>query len=250
MRPSFALRTLSLPICLSAFSPSGHAAIQFNCSDSLTREVADALVLRCSGVLDVRGDSAGDPNDVLSHAGAVRLHGEQGLSLDNLALAAHTIELTSEQRVVLGNGLVVRALGDVFVGVPPRAQVGQGGTRQDAILNPIAGGAVTIDGSRSGNLVLSAAFMVPAYGTRQPGGSVVVGGGSISGAFFGPIDALGIIDVTNSGVNVSPGNGRYTVPFLTGQTTGSVTSPVPEPGAWVLALVGLGALSLTLRRRG
>lgn len=220
MRPSFALRTLSLAICLSAFSLSGHTAIQFNCSDSLTREVGDALVMRCSGVLDVRGNSAGDPNDVLSHPGAIRLHGEQGLSLDNLTLAAHTIELTSEQRVVLGNGLVVRALGDVFVGVPPRVQVGQGGTRQDAVLNPIAGSVVVNQSLGFGNLTLSPVFVVPADGTKQPGGSVVVGGGSIQLAdntFPTPLPQVG---------------------------------QVPEPGSWALALVGLGALSLGLRRRG
>lgn len=219
MRPSFALRALTLAIGLSAFSLSGHAAIQFTCSDALTSEAGDALVMRCSGVLDVRGDGANDPGSVLSNAVGISLHGELGLSLDRLTLVSPNIVLTSEQRVVLGNELVVRG-GDVDVAVPPRVQVGQGGTRQDAVLNPIAGSTVTVNGSGAGNLVFSPVEVVPAEGIgQQQGGSIVVGGGII----------------------VTEDDSPLLVPQV-GQ--------VPEPGTWALALVGLGALSLRLRRRG
>lgn len=228
MRPSFALRALSLAIGLSAFSLSGHAAIQFNCSDSLTREVGDALVLRCRGVLDVRGDGAGNPNDVLSHAGAIRLHGELGLSLDNLTLVAPTIELTSAQQVVAGNGLAVLAPGGVFVRVPARVQVGQNDTHEYAILDPnhIIAGLVGGDSHIS---VAAPRVVVPTDSmTQQTAGNYVVnGGGSI---------------VVGGGITLAASNDPRVLPL--------VITAVPEPGTQALILVGLGALSLRLRRRG
>jgi hypothetical protein len=221
MRPSFALRALSLAIGLSAFSLSGHAAIQFTCSDALTSEAGEALVMRCSGVLDVRGDGASDPDSVLNNAVGISLHGELGLSLDRLTLVSPNIVLTVGQgQLQLGNELVVDIRGDVHVGLPPRVQLGQGGTRQDAVLRPNASGTVTVNGSGSGNLVFSPVEVVPADGIgQQQGGSIVVGGGII----------------------VTEDNSPLLVPQV-GQ--------VPEPGTCALALVGLGALSLRLRRRG
>lgn len=220
MRRSLTLRTLTLAIGLSAFSLSGHAAIQFNCSDSLTREAGDALVMRCSGVLDIRGDGASDPDSLLSNANGIRLHGELGLSLDGLTLVAPSIDLTVGQGPLqLGQDLVVRAPGGVFVGVP-RVQVGRDDTRQEVVLSPIGGGLVISDGSDIGDVSLTPGFVVRDASVGQVGGSVVVGGGNI--------------DLTDN-------NAPLPAPQV-GQ--------VPEPGTWALALIGLGALSLRPRRRG
>lgn len=221
MRPSLALRTLSLAIGLGAFSLSGHAAIQFTCSDALTREAGEALVMHCSGVLDVRGYGASDPDSVLSNANGIRLHGELGLSLDRLTMVAPSIDLTVGQgQLQLGQDLVVRAPGNVFVGTPPRVQAERGGTRQEVVLSPIGGGLVVSDGSDIGDVSLTPGFVVRDASIGQVGGSVVVGGGSI--------------DLTGN-------NAPLPVPQV-GQ--------VPEPGTWALALIGLGALSLRPRRRG
>lgn len=221
MRPSFAFRALSLAIGLSAFSLSGHAAIQFTCSDALTSEAGESLVMRCSGVLDVRGDGANDPGSVLSNAVGISLHGELGLSLDRLMLVSPNIVLTVGQGPLqLGDELVVTASGgDVHIGVPPRVQLGQGDTRQDAVLRPVAGGTVSVNGAGSGNLVFSP-DVAPTQGIGQQGGSIAVGGGIL----------------------VTEDNSPLLVPQV-GQ--------VPEPGTWALVLGGLGAwgaLALTARR--
>lgn len=210
----FALRALSLALGLSAFSLSGQAAIQFNCSDTLALEAGEALVMRCSGVLDVRGDGASDPDSVLRNATGIRLHGELGLFLDQLTLVAPSIELTAAQgRLQLGLDLVVRG-DDVQIQV-----AGRPGSLRDPALPPIGGGLVITDGSDIDN-------PPPTTGVGdspdRTGGSIVIGGGS------------GSIDLTGGG------------PSLPLPQVGQV----PEPATWALALMGLCALRMGRHRRG
>jgi len=112
---------------LIGLSANAHAALSFNCSESLTIDTTDGFVMRCTGQLDVLGSGPTDPDSVLTNSRSILIEATQGLSIDRLTLAAPSIELRALQ-VTLGNELAlngdavsIQAAGAV-VGTPPAQQ--------------------------------------------------------------------------------------------------------------------------------
>lgn len=92
---------------LIGLSASAHAGLSFNCSESLTIDTTDGFVMRCTGQLDVLGQGSTDPDSALINSQGIRLEATLGLSIDQLTLAAPSIELHAP-KIKLGNALELR----------------------------------------------------------------------------------------------------------------------------------------------
>lgn len=216
MLKSLSMPALALSIGLSATPLSSVAALQFRCSDTLTSDTSNGLIMRCSGVLDVLGDGAHDPDSLLANEAGIRLHGELGLTLDKLTLIAPIIDLSVAQGPLqLGQDVVLRGHGRDDV--RPQVHLSVGGTRPEVPLTPIGGSLVISNGSDVGKLTPGPGFDVVGAPGR-PGGSVVVGAGNLLPTGSGP-----------------------TLPL-------PQVGQVPEPGSWALMLAGLTGL-MGLRKR-
>lgn len=122
---------------LIGLSANAHAALSFNCSESLTIDTTNGFVMHCSGQLDVFGQGATDPDSVLINSQGIRLEATLGLTIDRLTLAAPSIELHAP-KVQLGTELALRGdsidiqASEAFAGTPPALQ--PIGTRPDIAL--------------------------------------------------------------------------------------------------------------------
>lgn len=113
---------------LIGLSASAHAGLSFNCSESLTIDTTNGFVMHCTGQLDVLGQGATDPDSVLTNSQFIRIEASQGLTLDQLTLAAPSIELYSTQKVAFSTN--TRLLADTVniqvqtpsTGTPPALQ--------------------------------------------------------------------------------------------------------------------------------
>lgn len=226
---------------LIGLSANAHAALSFNCSETLTVDTTNGFVMRCTGQLDVFGLSATDPDSVLANSQFIRIEATQGLSLTKLTLDAPTIELFSTRKVELG--LETRVLADTIniqvqldlPGTPSGAVVHTSGstlTPQPIVIRPDT--SQELDPNRfpplGGSVDLSSGANVsqdgpsgPATPLPWPGGEVVIHG-----------DINGPSLVTN---------GTMT------STLQLVTPAVPEPSTWALLMGGMGLLAF-MRRRG
>lgn len=92
---------------LIGLSANAHAALSFNCSESLTIDTTNGFVMHCTGQLDVFGQGATDPDSALINSLGIRLEATQGLSIDQLTLAAPSIELHAP-RISQGHALELR----------------------------------------------------------------------------------------------------------------------------------------------
>lgn len=104
---------------LIGLSANAHAALSFNCSESLTIDTTNGFVMHCTGQLDVLGQGATDPDSVLTNSQFIRIEATKGLSLDQLTLAAPSIELYSAQNVAFSaNTTLIADTIDIQVKTP------------------------------------------------------------------------------------------------------------------------------------
>lgn len=226
---------------LIGLSANAHAALSFNCSETLTVDTSNGFVMHCTGQLDVFGQGATDPDSVLKNSQFIRIEATQGLSLTKLTLDAPTIELFSTRKVELS--LETRVFADTVniqvqtpsSGTPSGVHFGTGGTTltpQPIVIRP--GTLQELDPNRvpslGGSVDLSSGANVsqggpsgPATPLPWPGGEVVIHG-----------DINGPSLVTN---------GTMT------STLQLATTAVPEPSTWALLLSGLGLVAFMRRRR-
>lgn len=244
MSAAISLKPLAAALLLCA-AASAQATIDatdvsLHCSDALSINDVDGLVVRCSG--DLRVSGAG-PDSVLRGARSVTLQAASDLRLDDLHIVSPRIVLDAP-RVSLGNqarldashhptgsdrgSIVLRTGGDLRLG---------------AGLDP---NRVNVTVEPGGSVVMAVNFSGVVFGSMfQPGGNLSVAsgfvGGSVSGVRF------------NAGTNVTgaalSAPSRYIAPFLLAQASTASLSPVPEPTTWALLLGGISALGFLRRRR-
>lgn len=195
---------------LIGLSASAHAGLSFNCSESLTVDTSNGFVMHCTGQLDVLGQGTTDPDSMLTNSQFIRIEATKGLSLDQLTLAAPSIELYSAQKVVFStNTTLIADTIDIQVktpstGTPPGA-VGTSGA--PAVLQPIGTRpdiALRLDPNRNDALT---------WGTVEihSGADLTVRGTMSSNLLF-------------------------------------VTPAVPEPSTWALLMGGMGLMAFVRRR--
>lgn len=198
---------------LVGLSANAQAALSFNCSESLTVDTSNGFVMHCTGQLDVLGQGATDPDSVLTNSQFIRIEATKGLSLDQLTLAAPSIELYSAQKVAFStNTTLIADTIDIQVKTPstgtPSGAIGTSGA--PAVLQPIGTRpdiALRLDPNRDDALT------------------------------WGTVEVRSGADLTVRGTMSA--NPLFVMP----------TSPVPEPSTWALLLGGLGLVALARRRQ-
>lgn len=197
---------------LIGLSANAHAALSFNCSETLTVDTTNGFVMHCTGQLDVLGQGSNDPDSVLTNSRFIRIEATQGLSLDQLTLAAPSIALYSAQKVAFStNTTLIADTIDIQVktpssGAPSGSVVGNGappalqpiGTRPDI--------ALRLDPNRDDALT------------------------------WGTVELQSGADLTVRGT--MSGNPLFVIP----------TAAVPEPSTWALLMGGMGLLAFMRRR--
>lgn len=227
---------------LIGLSANAHAALSFNCSETLTVDTTNGFVMHCTGQLDVFGLSATDPDSVLANSQFIRIEATKGLTLAKLTLDAPFIGLYSTQKVEVGANVTVLATGSVDIQVK---------TPSDGTLSGVHVGT-------SGAILTSPPAIIRPDTSQQ-----------LDPNRFPPLG--GSVDL-GSGANVSqggPSGPARPLPWPAGEvvihgdlngpslvTNGTMTSPlqlvapaVPEPSTWALLLGGLGLMTFVHRRR-
>ncbi len=195
---------------LIGLSASAHAGLSFNCSESLTIDTTNGFVMHCTGQLNVFGQGATDPDSVLTNSQFIRIEATKGLSLDQLTLAAPSIELYSAQKVAFSTN--TRLLADT---VNIQVQTPSTGTP--------SGGAVTT-GTPPALQPIS----------TRPDIALRLDPNRNDALTWGTVEIHSGADLTVHGTMTS--------------TLQLVTPAVPEPSTWALLLGGLGLMAFVRRR--
>lgn len=195
---------------LIGLSANAQAALSFNCSESLTVDTSNGFVMHCTGQLDVLGQGATDPDSVLTNSQFIRIEATKGLSLDQLTLAAPSIELYSAQEVAFStNTTLIADTVDIQVKTPstgtPSGATGTSGA--PAVLQPLGTRpdiALRLDPNRDDALT------------------------------WGTVDIRSGADLTVRGTMTA--------------SIQVITPAVPEPSTWALLMGGMGLMAFVRRR--
>ena len=107
--------------------------------------------------------------------------------------------------------------------------------------SPILQGFMPVTAVHNGNSVSALAFGNHCSGAGCSGGT--------AGSFWDILNINAAGDVTSTGTGLYNPSGSYYFGTTTYMRVPAVTAPVPEPAAWAMMILGIGAIGFATRRQ-